>query len=274
MSRGYLYFGCGNRLDGWIDLAIRELERNAINAETPVLQLWELAQHSEYTLRQAVAQNPHVPLEILEQLVEDPIDHVVRQVLKNPRTSLKILLQSKEFNQANKWRLRFVVAESLKTSVDVLSHLAEDDSEFVRYAISRNPNTPKEIAAQAGDPNYFQQLLQIGATGNNQKQLENLSTSYSTKIRKAVAINPNTPRRVMEVFTQDRSYQVRRILARNKNAPDTVLETLASDRYSCVRVSVAANPKTPRTIRVELCQDRDSRVQRVAVQYWYYPKTW
>jgi hypothetical protein len=154
-----------------------------------------------------------------------------------------------------------------------LIHLAEDDSDFVRHAISRNPNTPQEIAGLAGDPSHFQQLLQIGANGNNQKQLERLSTSYSVKLRAAVAINPNLSWRVMEVLANDSSYKVRRILARNQNAPDRVLEILAGDRHRGVRVSVAANPNTSKDIRVRLCQDKEPRVQRVAVQYLYYPRT-
>jgi hypothetical protein len=31
---GYAYFYCGNRLDGWVDLEIRQLERTALNRET------------------------------------------------------------------------------------------------------------------------------------------------------------------------------------------------------------------------------------------------
>ena len=197
-----------------VDVEFMRLERTATH-EASVCQLWELAQHPHYVIRQAVAQNLNAPLEILKQLISDTNSEVVRQALKHPHVTLDLLNKSPEFHKADNWRLKLTIARDTRTSLDVLIQLAEDDSAFVRYAVSRNPNTPQDITEQAGDPNHFQQLLQAAIAGNNLKQLERLSTSYSVKLRKAVSYNPNTPRRVMEVLVTDGSHQVRRELARN-----------------------------------------------------------
>jgi hypothetical protein len=256
-------------LGSLVDMDFLKLERDA-TYETSVSRLWDLAQHPHYVIRQAVAQNLNAPLEILEQLISDSNSEVVRQALKHPYVTLDFLNKSPEFHKASNWRLRLSIARNKRTSLDVLLQLAEDDSAFVRYAVSHNPNTPHDIALQAGDPNHFQQLLQSGIAGNNLKQLERLSTSYAVKLRKAVAYNPNTPRRVMEVLVNDRSYQVRRELARNHETPQHLLEALANDRYPCVRVSVAANPTTPRDIKIKLCEDTHRRVQQVALRCIYF----
>ncbi|MCY6493808.1 hypothetical protein [Leptolyngbya sp. GGD] len=188
------------------------------------------------------------------------------------KQTLDLLNRSPEFIKANNWRLRVMIGRNSQTSVEVLLQLAEDDSAFVRYAVSRNPNTPQNTAVQAGNPDYFQQLLEEGAVGNNRKQLECLSASHSVKLRQAVASNPNTPRRVMEVLSIDYCPQVRRELARNQKTPERILEVLANDSSACVRVSIAANPKTPRNTKLKLCQDRNRRVQRVAIKYTYSKK--
>jgi hypothetical protein len=260
-------------LGSLVDIEFLRLERTATH-EASVSQLWKLAQHPHHVIRRAVAQNLNAPLEILEELMSDSNSEVVRQALKHPHVTLDLLNKSSEFRKASNWRLRLMIARNAQTSLDVLLQLAEDDSAFVRYAVSRNPNTPHDIAAQAGDPNYFQQLLQTGISGNNLKQLERLSTSYAVKLRKAVAYNPNTPRRVMEVLVTDSSHQVRRELARNHKTPQHLLEVLANDRYPCVRVSIAANPTTPIDIKIKLCGDAHQRVQRVALRYTYFKSQW
>jgi hypothetical protein len=263
-----------DRMSGCLtDMEFLRLERTATH-EASVSQLWELAQHHHYVIRQAVAQNLNTPLEILEQLISDSNSEVVRQALKHPHATLDLLNKSPEFHKAKNWRLRVMIARDARTSLDVLLQLAEDDSAFVRYAVSRNPHTPQDVAEQAGDSNYFQQLLQAGIAGNDLKQLERLSTSYSVKLRKAVAYNQNTPRRIMEILVTDSSYQVRRELARNHKTPQHLLETLANDRRSCVRISVAANPTTPRDIKIRLCEDTDRRVQQVALRYTYLRPQW
>lgn len=265
----YLNLFCRNEYGKFVDLELHRARRAAINCETSISQLRELAQHHHFSVRLAVAHNPNVPLEILEQLVCDRHLEVSHQALKHPHTTLDLLNGNSEFNKAKNWRLRVMIARNLQTSLDVLLQLAEDDSAFVRYAVSRNPKTPHDIAVQACNPDYFQQLLQAGATGNNQRQLERLSASHSVKLRMAVANNPNTPRRVMEVLLVDCCYQVRRELARNQKAPESILKVLADDLWSCVRVSVAANPKTSREIKIKLCQDTHPRVQRVAFRCTY-----
>jgi hypothetical protein len=258
-----------DRLGRLVDMEFLRLERTVTN-ETSVSQLWDLAQHPHYVIRRAVAQNLNAPLEILKILVSDSNCEVVRQVLKHPHVTLDLLNKSPEFHKASNWRLRLMIARNAQTSLDVLLQLAEDDSPFVRYAVSRNPNTTHDIAEQAGDPNHFQQLLYIGIAGKNLKQLERLSTSYAVKLRKAVAYNPNIPRRVMEVLVTDSSPQVRRELARNHKTPQHLLEVLANDLYPCVRISVAANPTTPRDIKIKLCEDTHRRVQRVALRCTYF----
>jgi hypothetical protein len=245
------------------------LTRIAVDPGTTPSRLKELSHHPNFIVRLSIAQNPNIALEILEQLTFDSHLQVAHQALRHPGIALDTLNRSPEFNKATNWRLRVMIARNLQTTLDVLVQLSEDDSAFVRYAVSRNPNTPQEVAAQAGDSSYFQQLICAGETSNNRKLLERLSYSHSIQLRKAVATNPNTPRRVMEVLLGDPSPQVRRELARNQNSPEYILKILSTDRYSCVRVSVAANATTPREIKLELCQDIDRRVQRVALKYTY-----
>ncbi len=269
-KQGHLVDGI---LGSLVDRDFLRLERTATH-EASVSQLWGLAQHPHPVIRRAVAQNLNVPLEIIKQLISDSNSEVICQALKHPHITLDLLNKSPEFHKASNWRLKLAIARDNRTSLDVLLQLAEDDSAFVRYAVSRNPNTPQDIAEQAGNPDHFQQLLQAAIAGNNLKQLERLSSSFAIKLRRAVAYNSNTPRRVMEVLVTDSSHQVRRELARNHKTPQHLLKALANDSYPCVRVSVVANPTTPRDIKIKLCEDTHRRVQRVAHRCTYFSPQW
>jgi len=124
---------------------------------------------------------------------------------------------------------------------DVLAKLAEDEDEYVRWYVARNPNTSPEILAQ-------------------------LASDDDEDVRASVAKNPNTLLEVLTKLAEDKVADVRWAVAENPNTPLEILAKLADDESNTVRYLVAKNPNTPPEVLAKLAKDDDEDVRYVVAK--------
>lgn len=208
------------------------LEQEALNSKTSANRLRELSKSLDQRIRQAIAQNPNTPPDILIIL----FNKFPLQVLHNPVLNL-ILLERPNFleelyensklvfhkyelpNFFMEWAIfninetiRSAVASSPKTPQNYLEKLSEDKQSFVRIQVAANYNSPAHI-------------------------LEKLAQDLDKAVRKAVARNPHVPINILEKLAGDEIVEVRREVAANNNTPSHILEKLVRDSSLIVRAS-------------------------------------
>lgn len=103
---------------------------------------------------------------------------------------------------------------------ELLTALAVDADEDVRYGVAQNTHAPVEI-------------------------LTALATDADWHVRYAVAENAQTPAELLTTLATDDRWDVRSAVAQNAQTPADVLTTLATDDHWIVRSAVAQNAQTP-----------------------------
>lgn len=102
-------------------------------------------------------------------------------------------------------RKRLILADNWQTPPHMLTALACDEDEGIRWRVGRNPTTP---------------VMMLGL----------LAEDPAWRVREAVASNENTPELVLNVLSNDRSVVVRRAVEANPSAPLPSTRALTSDR--------------------------------------------
>ena len=133
---------------------------------TDEARLSELGRVSPPTVREAVARNPHTPVEVLTRLADDP-----------------------------EWRVREHVAENPRTPADVLVVLASDSSGAVRERVAKNPSAPTEAQDLAGA--IAARRLEAETT-SSVEALTVLAGDSIDEVREAALFNPACPNEVRE----------------------------------------------------------------------------
>ncbi len=153
------------------------------NPQTPKEILEELAQDSDWEVRQAIACNPNAPETILKMLATDRVFTVRQEVAANPSTPvelLELLIGDKDwcvrreaiahYLQGNSSRLQKVLECYLEKFTPaynhfilllhpqipemLLKHYSKSSVWLDRYAIASNPNTPLDtLRVLTGDAN-------------------------------------------------------------------------------------------------------------------------
>jgi hypothetical protein len=70
--------------------------------------------------------------------------------------------------------------------------------------------------------------------------------------RRELALNTNTPLRILKTLAQDKNWDVRRYVAANPNTPIEILRKLAKDKNRRVRKYAATNPNSTERILVSV----------------------
>jgi hypothetical protein len=129
----------------------------AKDPQMPVKILEQLAEDPIFTVRKEVVNNPNASPSALAKLIEDPEDdggYLVREVAEHPHASSSILSQI--FADRSNWSKRYlscvlwydldaIIAHHQNTPVEILIKLAEDGDSRTRSVVAGNPNTPVEI---------------------------------------------------------------------------------------------------------------------------------
>jgi hypothetical protein len=110
---------------------------------------------------------------------------------------------------------RWAVAKNPHTPVEVLRHLANDSINLVRALVATNPSTPSDVLEK-----FF---------------------SDEKIVRDGLSGNPNTPVKLLKIFTDDNDKMVRMRLAENRAAPTDILNKLLNDNDPDVIKAAQAN---------------------------------
>jgi len=121
---------------------------------------------------------------------------------------------------------------------ELLVALSEVDDMGSRWAVAKNPHTPKEV-------------------------LIKLAKDEVNLVRALVATNPNTPVEILYELFEDEKI-VRDGISGNPNAPAELLAKLVDDSDKLVRLRVAENPSTPKEVLEKLSKDLDKDVAKAA----------
>jgi hypothetical protein len=100
--------------------------------------LSQLAKASDEATRYAVAQNPHTPGEVLEELAKEE-GRMRRAVAQNQSTPVAVLAALATDPMGY---VRIAVARNASTPVEILEDLICDPESAVRFAVSENPSAP------------------------------------------------------------------------------------------------------------------------------------
>jgi len=121
-----------------ISMAINDQVRLANLPGTSTQQLRELADESDWQVRQAVAMNRKTPSDVLEKLARDPVQDVRIAVCTNLSTTEPVFfILAKDPSE----QVRSVVARFEYVSAAVLASMSNDSSTDIRIEVARNWNT-------------------------------------------------------------------------------------------------------------------------------------
>ncbi|MFA6927139.1 MAG: hypothetical protein WCQ69_09095 [Bacteroidales bacterium] len=106
----------------------------------------------------------------------------------------------------------------------------------------------------------------VALNPNTPKEILEKLSEYHRRVREVVAKNPNTPKETLEKLSQDKEDDVRMSVARNRNASLDILQELSRDSHKNVRAYVAMNPNTPKETLEKLYQDEVYIVKMLALK--------
>jgi hypothetical protein len=244
-------------------------------------------------LRLALAANPLMPANTLEQLGKDSNSQIRLKIAENPAAEFVVrqkLLHSliKEKDQA----IRICIASSDAISPQDLESLSKDSNVKTLCAISQNPICPKKLRASiletlsscgeqiglllvANSSDAREQLfdkllasadipVMVAISENinapesaRSAALEHLASIDDPQVKRSVAKNKLTPPAVLEKFGQTSDTALIGLISSNPATPASSLEFLAKSEDPEVRLKVAGNPSTPPCTLLMLAKDAD-----------------
>jgi hypothetical protein len=217
------------------------INRQAVakDPQTPVTILEQLAEDPIFTVRKEVATNPNASVAALAKLIADPEDDngwLVREVAGHHHASAAVLSQI--FVDRTNWSTRYldcamshhldpIIAHHRNTPVEILEQLAEDGNSWARRVVAGNPNTPLKI---------LERLAEDGL------EIDRGYEGGCDEVRAALASNPHTSAAIFARLASDKCDSVRVAVAGSLYAPEGVLASLASDPQYCVFQALRDNP--------------------------------
>jgi hypothetical protein len=149
--------------------------------------------------------------------------------------------------------VRASAARSARLHPALLGGLLFDDDKSVGLAAYRNPATrPEDKEKVAAE---WDRAWREAAPSRN--DLEAMVASRRAEVRLQVAFDPRTPPDILVLLGGERrSSRVRRAVAANPNTPSAALASLAEDNDDEVRQAVAFNSATPPEVLIKLAGSR------------------
>jgi hypothetical protein len=199
----------------------------AKDLQTPVTILEQLAEDPIFIVRKEVATNPNASAVALAKLIADPEDdggYLVQEVAGHHHVSAAVLSQI--FADRTNWSTRYancamshyldpIIARHRNTPVEILERLAEDGNVLARSVVAENPNTPVEILERLAEDG-----LEID---------RGYEVSRCDEVRAALASNPHTSAAIFARLASDKCDSVRTAVAGSLYAPESALAILAND---------------------------------------------
>lgn len=227
------------------------------NPCTPPAILEKLSREGEQVVLETVAGNPGTPPSVLRYLSKGK-QALRRIVAENPATPADLL--SELANDESNW-MRFIVAGNRTTPAGLLRRLSESEDEHVRWCVATHRSTPAVILRQlAADRDRSVREAVAGNSSTPKALLRELATSESRALRREVAGNPSTPTNVLRQLSVDKDRNVRSQVARNASTPATELWSLAVNNSARIRMDVASNPSASSGLLENLASERDREI--------------
>ena len=189
----------------------------ASNPSIPVTSIERAASDHAPAVRAAIAGNQNVPPAILLRLARDDASQVRARVVGNPALPAEMLVLLADDPDAG---VRAAVAAHERCPVDTLVTMAHDPDPAVCAAAAQNPICPVEL---------LDQLLAV--------------------VPEVVLANSRAPEHLLVAGSQVRSRHLRAAVAANPSTPVRQLQLLGRDPDPLVAGAVASNPSTPANVR-------------------------
>jgi hypothetical protein len=277
----------------------------AQNPAAPSELLELLYQTEDTTLRENIAGNPNTPLPLYLKLIElfpaaalgNPSIDLFW--LENPdfvdKISLELLLRLLRLRSLpvallllalvhRELKVRCLAVAHPELPLDNLWSAANDESDFVREGIAKNPAAPPELLQRlSSDASIAVQRAIVKHPQTPTEALDRfihtehrldlakhpkasvsalheLSTASDPLVRVAVARNVNSPAALLSRYLHDENEQVRYALLKRTAPPDEWLQLLAKDSSPETRGAVAAHPQTNIALLEALFDDSEELV--------------
>lgn len=189
-----------------------ERARKGTSAE----KLARYARDRSPSVRQEVALNPHTPLPVLLELMEDRDRGVRFWALRNPSLPEDLIAHLARGSYEEK----LGVAGNPSCPPELLYELAQDEAETIREAVAENPSCPVDLLRRLAEDEYW-------------------------SVRATVALNPSCPRDLLFQIAKDKDPNVCWFITTRAPCPLELLEELAKDPRLKVRLAAATHPQAP-----------------------------
>jgi hypothetical protein len=189
----------------------------ASNPSIPVTSIERAASDRAPAVRAAIAGNQNVPPAILLRLARDDASQVRARVVGNPALPAEMLVLLADDPDAG---VRAAVAAHERCPVDTLVTMAHDPDPAVCAAAAQNPICPVEL---------LDQLLAV--------------------VPEVVLANPRAPEHLLVAGSQVRARHLRAAVAGNPSTPVRQLQLLGRDADPLIASALASNPSTPANVR-------------------------
>ncbi|MBF2066691.1 MAG: hypothetical protein IGS39_20080 [Calothrix sp. C42_A2020_038] len=187
-------------------LSVRKFVAKHPHAPKDILKMWV---QKEPQLRNYIAQNPSLPIEILEFLARDASPKVRLAVAYNPSTP-KSVLEKLSFD--TEIEIKRAVASNTNTPGHVLEILVRDWQ--CCTFVAQNPNTPTKVLEYLGRLTGFNWLLLAHPNTSvemRQTLLGNFAKSYVESDRLYAARHPDTPTEILLDLAKDSNLEIRSV---------------------------------------------------------------
>ncbi len=262
----------------WKDLESHEIVdrlRDSVEVRPDVLT--SLASSEDWTVRQAVAWHCNTPDDVVKKLADDDDSDVSQatrdrklpktwrfmdrdekiEALKSDDVPSEII---ESLASSEDWRLRQAVAWSPSAPESTLTRLKEDEDDDIKEAVITERKLPIDWRFMSG----WDKAERLREESPELTILEILAQSRDSDVRRAVALHPTTPERLLSALREDNDDSVQSGIRERdlpdewkqlsedekveklneRAAPEDVLNILSQSGQWLVRQAVAQNPGT------------------------------
>ena len=233
----------------------------ARDSGTPPVTLTELSKDPSVEVRVVVAGRPDAQADVLRTLTRDSDRGVRQAVARNPATSRANLLRL--VGDDDRW-VRWAVAGNPGCDAQVRQAMVRTDDKELRGLLAESPDLEVELAAELTADRSPEVRERLATNTRHPEIIATLLNDRTVRVRKGLAVNPQTTPDQRHQLATDSAVDVRVALVRAVDLADADLTALVDDRSADVRHSLALSARTPEHIRQALEKDADETVAQAA----------
>ncbi len=187
-----------------------------------------------------ISKNTNTPVDVLYELSKDERIHIPSNVIRNPSTPMKLIIEMME-DKSNS----IDIARSNRVSKDILIELSKDENWRVRENVAKNPNTPIEVLNELSNDKHDEVRRMVADQPKTSIEVLNeLSKDKYDRVRSIVAGHPKTSIEVLNELCKDKDNEVKSVVAKNPNTTTEILEKLSEEKCADIIRNVVENPNT------------------------------